>query len=281
MIKPEAHPFMDGFALLFILFLLMSGCNHEPRIKQKPGIGKTNGVSMIRYSVIKTYPHSTDSFTEGLLFHDGKLFESTGSPENYPETRSVIGPVDLQTGKIDVKVEIDRNRYFGEGILFFNNKLYQLTYKNQTGFIYDAGSFKQTATFSYPNKEGWGMTTDGTSIIMSDGTNYITYWDPADLKEKRKINVTYNGTSALYVNELEFIDGYIYANIWTTNNIAKIDTADGRIVGLIDLTPLFMKARKENPASEATNGIAYDSRKGRLFVTGKLWPYIFEIKLRD
>ncbi len=264
--------------LLVIVFigLILSGCNNNSNSIKK----KLNGISIIEYSVKETFPHSTDSFTEGFLFHDNKLFESTGSPENYPNTKSVIGIVNLKTGIIDVKVEIDRNKYFGEGIVFFNDKLYQLTYKNQLGFIYDSKSFKQIGTFTFANKEGWGMTSDGESIIMSDGTNFITYWDPDSLKEIKKLNITYDGASALYANELEYIKGFIYANIWTTNYIAKIDPEDGKIVGLIDLTSLFQNARRVNPLSEATNGIAYDERKDKVFVTGKFWPFIFEIKFQ-
>jgi glutaminyl-peptide cyclotransferase len=270
------------FRLLITLLigLILSGCNNNSKSSKKTNIKNINGTPIIEYSIKKNLPHSTDSYTEGFIFHDDKLYESTGSPEEYPNPRSVIGIVNLKTGKIDVKVEIDRNKYFGEGILFFNNKLYQLTYKNQLGFIYDSKTFKQIGTFTYANKEGWGMTSDGKSIIMSDGTNFITYWDPENLKEIKKINITYNGASALYANELEYINGYIYANVWTTNYIAKIDTADGKIVGLIDLTSLFQRAKRENPLSEATNGIAYDSKKDRVFVTGKFWPYIFEIKFQ-
>jgi glutamine cyclotransferase len=122
------------------------------------------------------------------------------------------------------------------------------------------------------------MTTDGRSIIMSDGTNTLTYWDPNNLKEIKKLNVTFSGSSALYMNELEYINGFIYANVWTTNNIAKIDPDNGKIVGIIDLTSLYLKARKENPQSEATNGIAYDPKRDRILVTGKFWPFIYQIK---
>lgn len=271
---------MTKLILSFCVAFLIIGCKDNSNSRQKQSNKSINGITIIDYSLGKTYPHNIESYTEGLLFHDNKLFESTGSPENYPNTRSVIGIVKLKTGKIDVKVEIDRNKYFGEGILFFNDKLYQLTYKNQLGFIYNSKDFKQIGSFTYSNKEGWGMTTDGSSIIMSDGTNFITYWEPDSLKEIKRINISYNGSSALYANELEYINGYIYANIWTTNYIAKIDPADGKIVGLIDLTSLFLKSRKENPQSEATNGIAYDPSKDRILVTGKFWPYIFEIKFQ-
>lgn len=272
---------MTRFLPVLFIIILITSCNNERTSRLHSQNKDTNGLSLIKYTITNTYPHSIESYTEGLIFHDDKLFESTGSPEDYPNTRSVIGSVNLKTGEIDVKVEIDRNKYFGEGILFFKNKLYQLTYKNQLGFIYDAKDFKQIGTFSYTNKEGWGMTTDGNSIIMSDGTNFITYWDPDSLKVIKKLNITYNGSSALYANELEFINGFIYANIWTTNYIAKIDPLNGKIVGLVDLTTLFLKARKGNPQSEATNGIAYDSKRNEIFVTGKFWPFIFEIRFQN
>ncbi len=267
---------MTRLILTILTLFLIIGCNNNSSSKKKSGNRTINGITLLDYSVNKTYPHSIDSYTEGLLFHDNELFESTGSPENYPNTRSVIGIVDLNTGKIDVKIDLAR-KYFGEGILILKNKLFQLTYKNQLGFIYDSQNFKQIGTFNYSNEEGWGMTTDGSSIIMSDGTNFITYWDPDSLNEIKKLNITYNGSSALYANELEYINGFIYANIFTTNYIAKINPTDGKIVGLIDLTSLFDKAKNENPNSEATNGIAYNSKEDKILVTGKFWPYIFEI----
>ena len=263
--------------IISVIFIL-AACSNNSRPNKKISRETGNIVNMIKFSLVETYLHDSESFTEGFLFHDNQLYESSGSPEEFPNARSVIGIADLKKGKIDVKIELDRGKYFGEGILFFNNKLFQLTYKNQLGFIYDAKSFKQLGTFSYSNKEGWGMTTDGHSIIMSDGTNSLSYLDPSDLKEIKKLNVTFNGSSTLYMNELEYINGFIYANIWTTNNIAKIDTASGKIIGIIDLTSLFLKARKENPASEATNGIAYDPSKDRIFVTGKFWPFVYRIE---
>jgi glutaminyl-peptide cyclotransferase len=269
---------MLRYPVLILSILVLASCGKGSHSSGKQHSRAAGSPEQINYSVVKTYPHDRQSFTEGLIFHDNELYESTGSPEVYPEARSIIGIVDLKKGKTIVKAEIDKSKYFGEGILFLNCKLYQLTYKNQTGFIYDAKSFRQTGTFTYSNKEGWGMTTDGHSIIMSDGTNMITYWDPADLHETRKLNVTFNGSSALYMNELEYIDGFIYANVWTTNSIVKIDPNDGKIAGIMDLTSLFLQARKENPASEATNGIAYDSKRDRIYVTGKFWPYIYQIR---
>lgn len=269
---------MGKILLTFLTGFFLMGCttNNQPIRKRNYN---PNQPRAINFTVVKTYPHDRDAFTEGFLFHDNQLYESTGSPDNFPNTRSLIGIVDLKTGKIEVKIELDKNKYFGEGIVFFDDKLFQLTYLNQLGFIYDSKTYKQTGTFTFSNKQGWGMTTDGKSIIMSDGTNEITYLDPDSLKVIKKLNVTFNGSSALYMNELEFIDGFLYANIWTTNNIAKIDPTNGKIIGIIDLSSLYLKAKKENPTSEATNGIAYDSKMDRILVTGKFWPYIFQIKL--
>jgi glutamine cyclotransferase len=264
--------------LKFIILIEISiGCTNKSHSSKKL-INNSHQIQSINFEVIKTYPHDTESFTEGFLFYNNQLFESTGSPDEFPKTRSVFGIVDLNTGKIDIKVELDRNSYFGEGIVIFKGKIFQLTYKNQTGFIYDLKSYNKIGSFKYSNKEGWGLTSDGKNIIMSDGTNIITYLDPDSLKVVKTLNVTFNGSSALYTNELEFINGYLYANIWTTNNIAKIDPWTGIIVGIIDLSSLFYEARKAYPLSEATNGIAYDSSKDRIFVTGKFWPTIYQIK---
>jgi glutaminyl-peptide cyclotransferase len=262
---------------IIILIGISVACTNNSHSSKK-SINRSHPIQSINFKVIKTYPHDTESFTEGFLFNDNQLFESTGSPEEFPKTRSVFGIVDLKTGKIDIKVELDRKSYFGEGIVIFEGKVFQLTYKNQTGFIYDSKSYKKIGSFKYSNKEGWGLTSDGKNIIMSDGTNIITYLDPDSLKVIKTLDIKFNGSSALYMNELEFIDGFLYANIWTTNNIAKINPQTGNIVGIIDLSSLFNEARKSYPMSEATNGIAYDSSKDRIFVTGKFWPTIYQIK---
>jgi glutamine cyclotransferase len=260
---------------IVIIIVISTACSNSP--KGSRARKNINTIQTIDFKVIRTYPHDTGSFTEGFLFHDSQLYESTGSPEEFPETRSVFGIVDLKTGKINIKAELDRNKYFGEGIAIFNDRLFQLTYKNQTGFIYDLKSFKKSGSFKYLNKEGWGLTTDGRNIIMSDGTNIITYLDPDSLKVTKTLDITFNGSSALYLNELEFINGYIYANVLTTNNIAKIDPATGKIVGIIDLSSLYNEARRTYRMSEATNGIAFDPLQERIFVTGKFWPVIYQI----
>jgi glutamine cyclotransferase len=232
----------------------------------------------IKFTVEKQYPHDINSFTEGFLFHDGKLFESTGATENLPQTRSLFGIVDLKTGKIDVKAELDRNIYFGEGIVILKDKVFQVTYKNQMGFIYDAKTFKNIGKFNYTNKEGWGLTTDGKSIIMSDGTSYITYLDPDSFNATKVLDVAENNYALININELEYIKGFIYANIWMTNTIVKIDPNTGDVVGKMDLTSIAEECKTKNPGAAEMNGIAYDSISNKILVTGKLWTTIYEIK---
>lgn len=237
-------------------------------------------IPTIDFENTTSYPHDTTAFTEGFLIHDGKLFESTGATKELTQTKSLFGIVDLNTGRIDTKVELDREKYFGEGIAFLNGKVYQLTYQTKVGFIYDATTFKKIKEFTFSNKEGWGMTTDGTHLIMSDGTNVLTYLDPESLKVVKTVFVTENGFVKNYLNELEFIKGFIYANIWTTNTIVKINPADGIIVGKLDLSSLASEAKSIYPGSLEMNGIAYDSIHDKMLVTGKLWPKIYEIKIQ-
>ncbi|MBK9689850.1 MAG: glutaminyl-peptide cyclotransferase [Saprospiraceae bacterium] len=158
-------------------------------------------------------PHDITSFTEGLFFENGKLFEGTGSPQELSQTRSIAGPVDIKTGKIDVKVELDRTKFFGEGVCILNGKLYQLTYKNQLAFIYDATTFKSLGTFKYANAEGWGLTTDGKELIMSDGTDKLTFINPDNYNKTKELSIKANGNPVYYLNELEYVNGYIFANI--------------------------------------------------------------------
>lgn len=235
-------------------------------------------IPQISFSVENQFPHDINSFTEGFLFHDGKLYESTGATENLPQTKSLFGEVDLKTGKIDVKAELDRNIYFGEGIAFLNGKVFQLTYKNQMGFIYDGKTFKNIGKFTYTNREGWGLTTDGKSLIMSDGTSYITYLDPTSFAVTKTLDVAENNYVVENINELEFIKGFIYANIWMTNIIVKIDPNTGDVVAKIDLNDLARQSKEKHPGSLEMNGIAYDSISNKIVVTGKMWPTIYEIK---
>ena len=260
--------------------VVMSSCGPD-KPKQtivEPPVETVPEIPEIKFTVENQYPHDITSFTEGFLFHDGKLFESTGATENLPQTRSLFGIVDLKTGKIDVKAELDRNIYFGEGMVILKDKVFQVTYKNQMGFIYDAKTFKNIGKFNYTNKEGWGLTTDGKSIIMSDGTSYITYLDPTSFAVTKVLDVAENNYVLVNINELEYIKGFIYANIWMTNTIVKIDPNTGDVVGKMDLTSIAEESKTKNPGAAEMNGIAYDSISNKILVTGKLWPTIYEIK---
>ena len=231
------------------------------------------------FVLINSYPHDTNSLTEGFLIHDGKLYESTGASVDFPQTKSLFGIVDLKTGKIETKVEIDGLKYFGEGIAILNGKVFQLTYRTKIGFIYNANTFVKEGEFVIPSDEGWGLTTDGEKLIMSDGTNILTYLDPHDLHTIRKVSVTENGSLKAYLNDLEYIKGFIYANVRFTNTIVIITPSDGKIIGKIDLSSLANEAKNTYSGSLEMNGIAYDPIADRIFVTGKLWPKIYKIKI--
>jgi len=265
---------MNTNSLIILLIFIVSSCRNEQKDapKIKPDI------PTIDYEVVANHPHDTISFTEGLLFHEGQLYESTGASENLPQTKSLFGTVDPTTGKITTKAALDSSQYFGEGIAFLNGKVFQLTYKNKTGFIYDVKTFRKTGQFTYANAEGWGMTTDGKSLIMSDGTSSLTYLDPETQKPVKTLAVTENGYAKENLNELEFINGFIYANIFMTDAIVKIDPANGNIVGKLDLSSLAQEAKNSFSGTEATNGIAFDAASGKIYVTGKLWPKLYEIK---
>ncbi|MCE3226225.1 MAG: hypothetical protein K0S32_776 [Bacteroidetes bacterium] len=239
-------------------------------------------VRQLNYILHKTFPHDTTSFTEGLLVHEGKLLESTGAPDYMPQTRSVFGIIDTLTGKINVKAELDKKKYFGEGLSLFNNKIYYLTWQNQVGFMYDAKTFNPVGQFSFKNKEGWGLTNDGTNFIMSDGTSDLSYFEPVNFNFLKTLPVnTIDHDLPDQLNELEYIDGFIYANVWKTNKIVKIDPANGYILGILDLTQLASASKKKYPNSQEMNGIAYDPVSKRMFVTGKMWPEMYVITIED
>jgi glutaminyl-peptide cyclotransferase len=257
----------------FLIVLFLCSCNSNDDESDIP----VYTPPAIKFQETNYFLHDTSLFTEGLLMHNGQLFESTGSPD--PSRKSYIGINDLKTGNFLQKTMLKDTSLFGEGIVFFKDKLYQLTYKSQTGFIYDANSFKKLDQFSYTNKEGWGLTTDGTHLIMSDGTASLTYLDPATLKPVKQLAITDNGRARDSLNELEYIKGFIYANIWLSNDIVKINAADGKVVGKLDISPLTFKASLSRPGCGEPNGIAYDSTTDHMYITGKLWPYIFQLKL--
>jgi glutamine cyclotransferase len=223
------------------------------------------------YRVLKTYPHDRTAFTQGLEYRDGFLYEGTGMIG-----RSSVRKVDLGSGSVIQKYDLPQP-FFGEGITVLNQQILELTWQTQTGFVYDKSSFRVLRSFNYPG-EGWGLTNDGKQIYMSDGSADIRVWDAATLKEIRRITVKDGVSPVTQLNELEWVRGEIYANVWQTDRIARISPVDGRVLGWIDLSGILPKS--ERPETDAVlNGIAYDAASDRLFVTGKLWPKIFEIKL--
>ena len=232
------------------------------------------GVPEYTYEVVHSYPHDRTAFTEGLFYLDGFLYESTGI-----EGASSVRKVRLETGEVVQRHDLP-SAYFGEGIIQWKDRLIQLTYKTEVGFVYNLSTFETERRFEYPG-EGWAMTQDGKNIFMSDGTAQIRIWDPETLQELRRITVTDQGQPVPNVNELEWVKGQIYANIWETDRIARIDPATGRVVGWIDLAGLLNpNERIAGPeGTDVLNGIAYDAKGNRLFVTGKRWPKLFEIRL--
>jgi glutaminyl-peptide cyclotransferase len=222
-------------------------------------------------TIVRIYPHDPGAFTEGLLYNAGSLYESTGR-----SGQSSIRQADLKTGKVVRRKDLDPE-YFGEGIVIWKDRLIQLTWKNETGFVYDLKTFAVRSTFHYPG-EGWALTQDGSHVIMSDGTSDLRILDPDSLSEIGRIHVTCDGHAIRNINELEWVKGEIYANIWLSTVIIRINPVTGAITGLIDLADLAASATKA-AGDNVLNGIAYDAPRDRLFVTGKLWPALYQIRL--
>ncbi|MBV9743198.1 MAG: glutaminyl-peptide cyclotransferase [Acidobacteriia bacterium] len=223
------------------------------------------------YNVVHTYPHDSNAYTQGLFYLNGFLYESTGL-----NGQSSVRKEKLETAEILERHDIPE-QYFGEGVVNWKDRLLEITWKSEVGFIYDLASFALKGQFSYPG-EGWGLTQDGKRIIMSDGTSELRFWDPETLKETGRVRVTADGAPIDQLNELEWVKGEVYANIWQTNRIARIDPASGKVVGWIDLRGILSPTNMVGEGG-VLNGIAYDAATARLFVTGKLWPKLFEIKL--
>ncbi len=226
----------------------------------------------LKYVVIKTLPHDSKAFTEGLVYDNNKLLESTGLND-----QSWIAEVDPTSGKHDKKIILP-SRNFGEGITVLNNKIYHLTYKEKEGFIYDADSYHKIGEFKY-NTEGWGITHDNRNLIMSDGTEKLYFLDTTNLNVIRTMVVTDRGARVKNINELEYIDNYVFANIYETSFIVKIDPANGKVVGRIDLSLLANEIKNMYPNTYELNGIAYDHTSKALLVTGKFWPKSFLIRV--
>lgn len=247
-------------AFLLIMYLRLPRSHSIP-----PRLG-----SRAKIEVLATYPHDTDAFTQGLVYADGYFYESTGL-----YGKSTLRKVEPATGKVVQELKLE-DQYFAEGLALYADQLYQLTWKEHTGFIYDK-DLRLQSTFTYPT-EGWGLTTDGSSLILSDGSATLYFLDPQSWQTTHTVQVTQAGQPVEKLNELEYIQGEVFANIWYSDIIIRIDPTNGEVLGQIDLSSLREGANAPNPA-DVLNGIAYDAKQDRLFVTGKNWPFVYEIAL--
>jgi glutaminyl-peptide cyclotransferase len=247
--------------------LLMAACG----LAQSPKAARPGSVPVYGYRVVNTYPHDTAAFTQGLEYRGGMLYEGTGL-----NGRSSLRRVELRTGKVVQQIPLEQ-KYFGEGITVLNRQIVELTWTSHVGFLYDQGTFTLLRTFDYPG-EGWGLANDGEQIYMSDGTADIRIWDAQTFVEKRRITVHDDSGPVRMLNELEFVKGELYSNVWQTDRIARISPANGKVLGWIDLTGILSPGERVNSGA-VLNGIAYDPLESRLFVTGKLWPKLFEIQI--
>ncbi len=263
-------------------FLFFTACNNE----NKPTDNSANSIdsnavpvpAAISYDIVNEYPHDPTAFTEGLEYKDGFLYESTGQ-----YGISDIRKTDLKTGKVVIATKMEA-RYFGEGLTILNGKIFQLTYREGKGFVYDLNTLKQEKTFAFHAPEGWGMTNDGANLIYDDGSNVLHFIDPSTFKEVKQLKVTDEHGPVMEINELELINGFIYANQWRIENILKIDTSTGRVVGRADFSSLRQRVGIAPPSGnrngpDVLNGIAYDAKGDRFFVTGKNWPKVIEVRL--
>jgi len=261
-------------AMVWALFMVGGGLSgtqadgqtHLPARKVGP-----SKVPLYAYRIVNRYPHDPEAFTQGLLFHEGFLYESTGL-----RGRSSVRQVELETGRV-VKSRSLEALYFGEGLALWKDSLVQLTWRSGTGFVYSKESLDVTSSFRYEG-EGWGLAHDGSRLVMSDGSSWLRFLDPATFQEVAKVRVSYGKLPVRNINELEYVRGEVYANIWMKDVVARIDPETGSVTGWIDLSGLKDELEPGRPA-DVLNGIAYDESRDRLFVTGKLWPELFEIEL--
>jgi glutaminyl-peptide cyclotransferase len=257
----------SGAAIAATIAMLAAGRVSGLAARQMPELAN---LPVFGYTVVHAYPHDRDAFTQGLQYVDGALYEGTGL-----NGRSSIRKVKLETGEVLQRRDVAQ-QYFGEGIAVWKSELFQLTYVSGVAFVYDRQTFELKRSFRYMG-EGWGLTVGANGLVMSDGTEYLRFLDPVTFAQRRRVKVTAGGAPVKNLNELEYVDGEIFANIWQTDYLARIDPADGRVKAYVNLGGLLTP--RELASADVLNGIAYDSVGRRLFVTGKLWPKLFEIKL--
>jgi len=272
-------------SVVFLFFLISCNNNSTPDYDSTLPQSKSNNIpapSPLMFTVDAVYPHDPNAFTQGLEFYKGKLYEGTGEPD-----QSRLRIVDIKTGNVEKEYKIPDKTVFGEGITILKNKIYQLTWQNNKIFVYDVNDITHpVSTFKW-SREGWGATNDGNNIIISDGSSKLFFVQPDESGKEMKINkiltVMNNRGEVDSLNELELINGYVYANRWYTNEIVKIDTANGHVIGVLNLAGLLQQYDRGVQVNDGAvlNGIAYDSTSGKLYITGKDWPKLFEIKLNN
>jgi len=263
---PDTQPLhMNRIALSFIILLAACNNNRDPQIGNDVPATKTMG-----FSIVATYPHDTSSYTQGLLIYNGELYEGTGNVGF-----SKLKKVDLKTGNSLKEVALPNN-YFGEGVTILRDTIYQLTWKDKKAFAYTLSDFKKVREFDV-DFEGWGLTTDGTYLIVSNGGSDLMYFD-SNFKLVKTQTVTEAGSPTFNLNELEFIDGFVYANQYEYPYIFKIDPATGLVVAKADLTGMWTRIKAVDPRADVPNGIAYDSASKKIYITGKWWPELYEVQ---
>jgi len=268
--------FMKQVLSAFILIILLNACNSGdtgPK-NSSSGTSPASNVKNISYSIINTYAHDSGSFTQGLTFYKGELYEGTGEKKH-----SRLMKKDLTTGKSLKEISLGDD-YFGEGIAIVNDTVYQLTWQEHVVFVYDLKTFKKIGEFRI-NTEGWGITYDGKNLVVSDGSSNLYFYDPATFRLQRTQAVYENQQLSFNLNELEYIDGFIYANQWQYPYLLKIDPSNGQVVAKADLSDLWKRILAEDPDADVPNGIAYDDTTGKIYITGKRWPKLFEVKFSN
>ena len=270
-------------SFLFIAAILISSCggaqpNNSNGNRPANANSASSTVPLYTYDIVKVYPHDPRAFTQGLAFLNGVLYEGTGG-RGSDTFHSSLRKVEIETGKVLQKHDLAPD-YFGEGISIIGDKAFQLTWREHTAFVYNLADLKPQKEFKYSG-EGWGLATDGTMLFMSDGTHVIRVVDPATFETKRTIVVNdEKGSPVMQLNELEVVNGEIWANIWQSGKIVRIDPANGKLLGRVDFENLVKQEQADNDDADVLNGIAYDPASDRLFITGKLWKRLFEVKIK-
>lgn len=262
---------MKKILVATLILALFTACNDSDSTTE-PSIPASTTPKPVGYSIARTYPHDTSSFTQGLILYKGDLYEGTGE-----YGRSHLLKINLDNGQIKKKIKLD-DKFFGEGVTILNDTIYQLTWKENTVFAYTLSDLKKVKEFRI-DTDGWGITHNGQELIVSDGTSNLYYYSPFNFQLLRTQTITEGGNLSYNLNELEYIDGYIYANQWQAPYIFKIDPGSGAIVGKIDLTDVWNRVKAKDPQADVPNGIAFDSASNKIYITGKRWPELYEIEL--